>query len=363
MSHGTLFLQTANDDMTLRFSNDVMKAMGFRAFMEGEEIAAAFTSVTVFEARGVALATGMTVVSDGTVTGVDYRLAVSPSVNDGCIALLNNAFVEDEDQWKKEEKCQGPFVLVQIGPTAELRCSSGSIKIEDNDDITTYDSFPNVRVELAQLEGRVLPPILSALTCVLNEEAHYVKLRKISRASVGRTPSGDVVYDVRMEGRMELCTAYKLEQSQLTEKLELATALASTLNQKASRFFALGLAEEDQLKRFLYFFLALEVETHAVFSHIDHPAALKKLFGGAASSGEATTKLIQNQVKSLKNLYDRFVWCAACAWPKLGDDDIAQFKKLKSARDDIAHGSASEPPPGFARLAELLAHKVLWRTK
>ena len=46
--------------MTLRFSDEVMKAMGFRAFAEGEEIVATFSSVTVFEARGVTLATDTT---------------------------------------------------------------------------------------------------------------------------------------------------------------------------------------------------------------------------------------------------------------------------------------------------------------
>jgi len=63
---------------------------------------------------------------------------------------------------------------------------------------------------------------------------------------------------------------------------------------------------------------------------------------------------------STDNLFDRFVQCATCAWPLLVDDDIKLFKALKNARDAIAHGSASEPPVGFARQAELLAHKVLW---
>ncbi len=38
-------------------------------------------------------------------------------------------------------------------------------------------------------------------------------------------------------------------------------AQAPTLNPKAARFFKLALFEEDNLKRFLYFFLAIEVKT------------------------------------------------------------------------------------------------------
>lgn len=44
---------------------------------------------------------------------------------------------------------------------------------------------------------------------------------------------------------------------------------APRINIKAARFFSLGMAEDD-LKKFLYFFLALEVETHAVFGRIIH---------------------------------------------------------------------------------------------
>lgn len=331
--------------------------------MDADEISVSFTSITVYEARGIALEPSITEVSRGKAAGVDYRLAVSASVNEACMALIADVFTDNEEDWKKENKLVGPFVLVQLGPTDECRCTSGRLKIEEDGSITTYDCFPSVRAEFVRLESRVLPPIVSALTCVLNEEARYVALRKIERASVGHTTAGVVVHDIRMELRAEMYTAYNLANPLLAEKLDIAKNLTSALNPKASRFFALGLAEEDQLKRFLYFFLALEVETHAVFGRLDHAAAIKKLFDGAPVHGESTAKLLQAQVVGLRNLYDRFVWCASCAWPKLDESDLVRFKALKDARDDIAHGSASEPPTGFARQVELLAHKVLWSEK
>lgn len=345
--------------MTITFSDHAMQAMGFCRLVEADEISASFTSVTVYEARGVALAPGITEVSRGQAAGVDYRLAASASVNEACMALSADVYTDNEEDWKKKRKLVGPFVLVQLGPTDECRCISGRGKIEEDGSITTYDCFPSGRAELAGLEFRALPPIVSALTCVLNEEAYYVALRKIERVSVGGTTAGVVVHDSRMESRAELYTAYNLANPQLAEKLDLAKSLTSALNPKASRFFALGLAEEDQLKRFLYFFLALEVETHAVFGRIDHAVAIEKLLNGAPVHGESTAKLLMTQVNELRNLHDRFVWCASCAWPKLDESDLVQFKALKKARDDIAHGSASEPPLGFARQAELLAHKVL----
>lgn len=349
--------------MTTTFSNEVMQAMGFRDFAEDEPITAAFSSVTVYEARGITLPDGNAEVLGGRVAGVDYKLATAASVNDACAALVADTFTEDEGEWKKENKCQGPFVLILLGPTQEHTCSNGRIKLEEDGSATTYDCFPGVRMELAQLESRALAPIVSGLTCVLNEESRYVALRKIARASAGRTRGGLVLHDIRMEFRAEMYTSYNLVNPQLTEKLNHARNLTATLNPKASRFFALGLAEEDQLKRFLYFFLALEVETHATFGRIDHAAALARLVDVAAARTQSAAKLLGAQVDNLKNLYDRFVWCATCVWKKLDDADISQFKALKKARDDIAHGSASEPPLGYARQAELLAHKVLWSAK
>jgi hypothetical protein len=234
------------------------------------------------------------------------------------------------------------------------------MKLEDDGSITTYDCFTDVREELAQLEARVLPPIVSALTCVLNEPSRYVALRKLARASCGRLDNGTLIHDIRIEGRAVMHTSYSLPAKELAEKLAMATAFALSLNPRAARFFALGLAEEDQLKRFLYFFLALEVETHAVFGRIDHAASTRALVDGSGLLGKRSAKLLQAQVEGLKNLFDRFVWCAACVWTKLEESDIVQFKILKDARDDIAHGRASEPPVGFAREAERLAHKVLW---
>ncbi len=233
------------------------------------------------------------------------------------------------------------------------------MKNEEDGSVSTYDSFPAARGELAALAATTLPAVLSALTCVISEESRHVVLRRITRAGAGRTTTGQVLHDVVVEVHGTAYVSYRLPQDSLDHKLEQAVRLAPTLNPKASRFFALGLGEDDELKRFLYFFLALEVETHAIFGRIDHEASFRKLISSATPPRQSTVLLLQRQADQLKNLYDRFVWCAASVWTNLHDDDIGDFKKLKQARDAIAHGSRSEPPAGFARLAETLAQKLL----
>lgn len=345
--------------MAITFSDEVMQAMGFRKFCEDQAITATFSSVTVYEARGVMLPADVVEVSVGSVAGLDYKIAAAASVNDSCSALVADNFTDDESEWNKENKCQGPFFLVSLGPTQEHTCMSGSIQYGEDGSATTYDCFPAARMEVEQLESRALAPIVSGLSCVLNEESRYVNLRKVTRASVGRTSEGVILHDIRMQFRGDACSPYNLAKSQLIDKLGDAKRLTATLNHKVARFFALGMAEEDQLKRFLYFFLALEVETHAAFGRIDHGANLARLLNDQSARSQATSKLLGTQVTNLRSLYDRFVWCAACVWLGLQDEDILRFKALKDARDDIAYGSASEPPHGFAHQAELLANKVL----
>jgi len=347
--------------MTVTFSTYAMEAMGFREVITQGEIVASFMSVTVYEARGIVVPAGFSEAVQARVAGADYRIAIARSVNDGCQTLTGDDFDESEPEWCKRIKSNGPFVLIAVGPTEFFECSAGRIMRHEDGSMTTYDSFPHVREALSALEQRVIPPALAAMTCALNKPDRYVSLRKLERASSGRCLDGAQVHDIRIDVKAEAYVSRALEGTTLAGKLSDATRRAPKLNPRAARFFALGMGEDDQLKRFLYFFLALEVETHAVFGRIDHQAQITQLLSGSASPSSATLSLLGSQVAALINLFDRFVWCASCVWKDLTETDIGLFKELKSARDAIAHGRASEPPSGFARSAEILTQKVLWR--
>jgi hypothetical protein len=348
--------------MTSGLSTYALEAMGFRELLARGSLAASFMSVTVFEARGVTFPEGFADARQGRVAGASYRIALSKSVNAGCQCLIGDDFAESEAEWLKEVKASGPFALVAVGPTNFIECESGRMMRMPDGNITTYDSFPRLRDTLRSLEDRVLPPVVSTLTLALNEPDRYVALRKVARASAGRTSAGVTVHDIRVDMRAELTVSRAISDTRAVEILDVSIGRAPTLHQRAARYFALGTAEDDQLKKFLFFFLSLEVETHAVFGRIDHARKLRGnlLRDGARAPRPSAIELITRDVSKWDNLFDRFVWCATCVWCGLADDDIRLFKDLKSTRDAIAHGRASEPPAGFARQAELLAHKVLW---
>lgn len=138
-----------------------------------------------------------------------------------------------------------------------------------------------------------------------------------------------------------------------------ASALSTRLNVKVSRFFNLALFEEDDLKRFLYFFLALEVQTHLAFRAVDHSVHIGSLVPQASVAGRSAAALLERHTENMKNLRDRFVWCALCSWTSVTDSDVTEFKRLKDIRDSIAHGSIDAPPSEAVRAIKALTIKVL----
>lgn len=340
-----------------------MLAMGFRPFEVGESLTASFSSVSVYEARGIALQAGVTEVANGEVAGVKYRIAIGADLNDTCMALVNDLFVESENDWKREYQCSGPFVLIQLGPTKVQTITEGHIRTETDGSTTTFESFPDLKGDLAAFEAAALPPLLTSLTCFLGDPSRHLELRKVDRASTGRTDSGRAVHDIRIHFSGTAVVSQGLPANELAAELQAAADLAPQLNTKTARFFALGLGEDDELKKFLYFFLALEVQTHAAYARIDHADALKTLLDPASSHRPSAVALLRRQAGQLRNLFDRFVWCAACAWSGIDDADVEQFRRLKAARDDIAHGTASGPPRGYAQEAQSLAKKLLKGTQ
>lgn len=348
--------------MTATFSTYALEAMGFRDLIDRGSLSASFMSVTAYEARGISLPDGFASARQARVAGADYRIALSSSINTACQHLIGDDFAEAEAQWRKEVNTSGPFVLVAVGPTDFIECEAGRTMRMPDGSLSTYNCFPGVRETLKSLEERILPPVIATLTLALSEPDRYVTLRKLSQGSAGRATDGTTIHDVRLEIHAELTTSHLLSKERAVEILDASVERAPKIHHRAATYFALGTAESDQLKKFLYFFLSLEVETHAIFGRIDHGGEFrtKVLSDGTSFPRPSTVDLITRDIAKWDNLFDRFVWCAACAWPRLTDDDIKLFKELKSVRDGIAHGRISIPPAGSARKAELLAHKILW---
>jgi len=345
--------------MTVSLSVEVMRAMGFRPLAANESITASFVSLSVYETRGIALQSPTPLTNSGEVAGVKYSIGIGAALNETCHALTGDVFVDDIEVWMTEKKTGGPFLLLQVGPTPVYTVTTGQVKTESDGSLTTYESFPALRSDLTDLEAVALPRLVASLSCSLAAPDQYLELRKLDRVSVGHTDNGHTVHDIRIVASGSAYASRGTPPEAVAAGLQESVALVPRINIKAARFFMLGMAEEVDLKKFLYFFPALEVETHAVFGRIDQVRALQQLLDPASTPLPAALALLKRQTDQIRNLYDRFVWNAACAWTGITEADVQKFKELKTARDDFAHGTLTEPPGGYSGYAQQLARKLL----
>ena len=340
------------------FAVHVLEKAGFRKTIEKGSLTAHFFSVTVYEARGVTLPDGFVQTQRSHVAGSDYRIAFAQRINAGCQSLIGNDFTGSESDWQEMVESKGPFVLVAVELPEMIECEAGKMMFMEDGSIQTYDSFPSIRDRLKQLDNRVLPPVLSSVTIVLNNSGHKVALRKLDQACIGQTSDGTMIRDISFGTHGELTAIRALGEEQAVKDLEASVERAQKIHPDVAKYFALGADEADHLKKFVFFFLSLEIKTLKDFDKIKHPFNL--LCNDTIALHPSIAELINRDIVNWTNLFDMFVLCATCVWTNLTEDDIKIFKNLKTTRNSIAHGRMSEPPPEEVRQAELLAHKILF---
>jgi hypothetical protein len=342
----------------MELSNYVIEQMGFCRTTAEDSISAEFHSLHTYEAQGLTLENDAPPVdAHGVVSGVPYQVAFGASVNALARRLLNDDLADDEEGWLVEHKCVAPFLMLHVGPTARYELTGSYVKFEETR-ITTYEGFPPARSELNDLENSVVPSVLSALACQFSQFHPTVKFKLVTRDVFGITPAGQTLFDFRIEMRGSLTTARGIGAPDVSLYLDRSTALAASISPKVSSFFQLALDEDDPLKRFLYFFLTVERQTHAAFAAIDHQGHLGTLTQGPDRVRVAMVDFFVAQSERWKALQERFVWCALSIWTQLTDADIASFKELKRVRDQLAHGEISAPSAQNVLAIEGLAKKL-----
>jgi hypothetical protein len=343
--------------MAITYSDQVMRAMGFHPFSDSEIVSAKFFSVHVYQMQGITVPADYLKSYPVKIADHQHPIAIGNSVNSLSRLLFNDDFTQDEEAWKRENNCAPPYLAIKYGPTCEHSVSNGWIKADD-DGISTFDSFRAAKAELEQLEEITLPSLTSALHSSFSAPNQYFQLKEINRVVVGITVKNDIVKDTRFEFNHAGFLVTQLSVENLQHNLQKTQSVISRINPKVARFIHLARQEEDPLKRFLYFFLAIEIETHSVYASIDHSKNLAKLINVQPHIQVASTSLFESQREKLTSLKDRFIWCVMCVWTHMQDSDVESFKRLKKIRDDIAHGSISAPPGDSVVSVEKLAIKL-----
>lgn len=341
----------------MQLSNHALQLMGYNPIPEGENIRGVFRSITVYRIDGLGIDAGVLEYREQ-VDGIGLHVGLGVSVNGICQNLLGTDFAEDEAAWTKERNSSPPYLAVAFGPTDEFPASGKRYAQDAGGRINTYDSFRDARAELTRQEGTVMPRLLSALACSFDLPNQPVKFLLVDRIVFGIATDGRFIHDVRMTGSANLSTSTKIEEAEMNARLRKALSLAATISPKVARFYHLAVSEDDPLKKFLYFFLAIEIDTHAAFGAIDHAQALAQLLAPPSRATASIKLLFDKQPGNWRAIKERFMWCVACVWRHMSDADVDEFTRIKAVRDGIAHGSISVPPDWAVASVEKLAAKL-----
>jgi hypothetical protein len=115
--------------------------------------------------------------------------------------------------------------------------------------------------------------------------------------------------------------------------------------------------EEDDLKRFLWGFIALETLTETLYDGLyDVAVAALHMDANGGASAPHQNLLAIVRLKNRLGLADRFSVVSGYLSPATASDDSTKFRALKEARDAIGHGSSRRESLSFPteHLIELL---------
>ncbi len=338
-------------------SDHVIEAMGFEKAPKNMSLTARFHILNVFHIQGVRVDESALIVQSNKMNDNVSEIGIGNSVNSICKKMLKDKFVDNEEEWQKEKKCRPPYIIVHLGPT-KVHTQKLRYFRRDGKTLHTYDTFNLAKNEIRELSNELLPIIVTAISCTLLEKGRPLpRLIPVDTAVFGQTDAGETLLDTRFELSANFSTASGWDASSIRKALRRVPKISAQIDGKSASFFHLALMERDLLKKFLYFFLSIEIITHSSFGTIDHEQCVSQLSANQTKSWTKELSFLR-EVKKWPNLRDRFLWCASFLWKHLTEEDVETFARLKKVRDDIAHGNIREPNATDVEAAQLVATKL-----
>ena len=192
--------------------------------------------------------------------------------------------------------------------------------------------------------------LLAAVASAFVDESLFRELVLDDRVYLfaeGRRPAGVPVFSGSAEGQLTR-TGEALEQLdrdiEALGKLDVRRASQATWLARAAHWRMQALLELDPWKKFLWSFTALEVLSHKIgdqyWSHVVERLQWDGDDNPASARLEALSELVW--VKERAPLAAKFAIVAIVLFPTTATDEVKAFRRLKRARDELAHGALRE---------------------
>jgi hypothetical protein len=343
----------------MQFSSYAIEKMGYSKYPDDDELPVKFAVQRIYSLQGITFEKESQLLkSDSFQFGPQCKIVIADSVNKAANDICGEDYVENEEEWVKEKKGRGPYLLVCFEESAE-HILKGGYRQDKEEHILTYDAFKDGKQEIKKWEAEELPSIITSLTVHFSEPDLHVKLVSLDRSVYGKTRDDKTLFDLKMTGNMTGFVSRPKSTVELNLSLNNSTDLYSALDQKTSRHIFMALEEPDHLKQFLYYFLFIERFTHSQFKKIDFDSNSKNIFNIPARISSIGMEFFKERQLDAKNLSQRFQWCSILLWSDVNDGDITSFKKLKNTRDLISHGENVNESTLPVEEIRLLALKLL----
>jgi hypothetical protein len=340
-------------------SNYALEMIGFEKIPEDKPLEARFHSLNVYEIRGITSNKESPLNPDELKRDKsEISVSVGAGLNAVCRELTGDNFADDEEEWCKKRKSKPPYLMVLTTLPESAVCSAGYWK-KETDSIVTHDCFTASKEALLQLEKEKTTSFVTGLSAALSTPNNPVLFIPIAREVYGTTPDNLIVRDFRLIGSAEIYVSRPFTKEILTSGIETALNTNDNIHSKVGYFFDLAIREKDNLKKFLYYFLVIEVHTHQVFKSLDYPSSFSALNNVPDRVKAEATNLLVTYQADAKNLSHRFIWCSLLKWEDITDEDIKQFKILKKFRDKIYHGEEVDMKTLPLNQAQKLALKII----
>jgi hypothetical protein len=200
--------------MTL--SKDAIESMGFKEHSSDEILEAAFSLVRVYSVKGLVL--DDLPVNKPIKFGEKCTAILGNSVNTLSNLLFNDDFIEDEDKWQKEVKANAPFLILYFGPTKLFQINGGHRK-EKQEFILTYDSFPDAKKELKNLEDEFLASVMTAIFTKFSNLPNPINFALITREVFAKTTKGKTLHDVWFQTVITCHTSTKIDTEEASARM------------------------------------------------------------------------------------------------------------------------------------------------
>jgi hypothetical protein len=344
----------------LGLSPKLIEAMGYKEHHEDDVLIAKYGVLNVYTLQGIHLDEDDTAINTKKFTfGENCTLAISQSINKASQLLTGENYTdESEETWLSQQKAVPPFMLIYFKENKERKLQGG-FRQEDESYIHTYDAEFDEDSEVIKWEKQKLPSIITSLTVHFSTLKNQVKFIHVDKSFFGKTKNGKTVFNTKFSMSGELIFPVIKKTNDLALNIKSSYDLYSQLNEKSSRHIYAALGETDRLKKFINYFLFIERFTHSQYKKLSGNYEISPIFNIPERLNDTGLEFFKSCQENAKNLSQRFHWCALLVWDNIDNQDIKNFKKVKSIRDKISHGEDIGDTSLPVEIIKILALKLL----